>query len=557
MRKILFTVLLAAAAAGCHKFDSDKMEAALESAVNAPAGPRYAADRWSTMQAIYRDRNFEPIWLQREHPRATARGLVEALTRADDQGLRMRDYDLAGLRKSLENAYRKGGTTMQELADLDLRLTSLYLDYGKDLLTGRLDPAAVDTGWYIKSRRAAVDSTLRAAIRAPNFEHMVAPLLPKQPDYAALVKALEQYRAIASDGGWPDVPAGPPLAPGISSERVAALRVRLAATGDIAPSDTIPAGASASFDATVAAGVRRFQARHGLDTTGVVDRATLAALNVPVQTRIRQIELNLERLRWLPPDLGPRYVLVNIPDYRLHAYDGGRDVLTMRVVVGSEYGHATPVFADTLSEVVFRPTWNVPRDITNEEVIPMVRKDPDYLAQHHYELVRGNSAEPIDPRSIDWNDVDTNKLDFRVRQQPGDDNSLGRVKFLFPNQFDVYMHDTPARTLFGRNARALSHGCVRLEHPDRFAGYVLQGESAWTSERIQQAMTADSTRNVRVKRAVPVYIVYLTAFATDGVLQFRHDPYGTDGRAIGKIGNPAPDAALDSARVALQKFFKS
>ncbi|MEO8226016.1 MAG: L,D-transpeptidase family protein, partial [Gemmatimonadota bacterium] len=294
-----------------------------------------------------------------------------------------------------------------------------------------------------------------------------------------------------------------------------------------------------------------------LDSTGVVEAATLKALNVPVEARIRQMELNLERLRWLPHAFGDRYVLVNIPDYRLHAFDGGKEVLTMRVVVGSEYGHATPVFADTLSTVVFRPYWNLPRDITNEEVLPKLRDDPNYLAAHHYEVVRGNNSEVVDPQSIDWKDVDTSKIDFRIRQQPGEDNSLGRVKFLFPNQFDIYMHDTPARNLFGKDQRALSHGCVRLEHPDQFASYVLDGQSEWTPERIQTAMTSDSSQQVSVKRKLPVYIVYLTAYTDGGALQFRGDPYGADSRAIAKLGQPLPDATRDSARAALRRFFKS
>ncbi len=552
MRRFVLGAVLAIGLAGCHKFDSDKMESALEQAVTAKSTPRYAAGRWGTMQAIYQERSYSPIWLQREHPRATARGLVDALTQADEQGLRMRDYDLTGLRTALENAYRKGGTTMEELAALDLRLTSLYLDYGSDLLTGRLDPAAVDTSWYIKQRRSAVDSALRAAIGAKDFDGMIAPLVPQQRDYADLVKGLAQYREIEAKGGWPTVPAGPTIRAGASGARVLALHDRLAFTGDLASGQ-----APAQFDASLAAGVRHFQARHGLDSTGVVEAATLKALNVPVEARIRQMELNLERLRWLPHAFGDRYVLVNIPDYRLHAFDGGKEVLTMRVVVGSEYGHATPVFADTLSTVVFRPYWNLPRDITNEEVLPKLRDDPNYLAAHHYEVVRGNNSEVVDPQSIDWKDVDTSKIDFRIRQQPGEDNSLGRVKFLFPNQFDIYMHDTPARNLFGKDQRALSHGCVRLEHPDQFASYVLDGQSEWTPERIQTAMTSDSSQQVSIKRKLPVYIVYLTAYTDGGALQFRGDPYGADSRAIAKLGQPLPDATRDSARAALRRFFKS
>ena len=535
MRRLLSAALIALAVGGCHKFNSDEMTATLERTVTATAAPRYAADRWKTMQAIYRERNFAPVWLDKERPRQQARDLIDALTSADNQGLRMRDYDLPGLRNALEQAYHEGKTTSADLANLDLRLTSLFLDYGRDLLAGRLDPAAVDSGWYIKLRRASVDSTLRLAIRETDFKAMIRPLVPQQKEYGELVAWLEKYRDLASRGGWTAVTA----------RDTAALRARLAATGDI------------SGSAPLADGLRHFQARHGVDSTGKLDAATLAQLNVPISTRIRELELNLERLRWLPANFGDRYVLVNIPDFALHAYDGGKEVLTMRVVVGDEYGHATPVFADTLSQVVFQPYWNVPPSIVKAEILPKVQQDPHYLDTHHFEVVRGSKDEVVSASSVDWNDLDTTKMDVRVRQLPGDDNALGHVKFLFPNQFNIYMHDTPARSLFARNARSLSHGCIRLEHPDQFADYVLAGDAAWTPDRIRQAMESDTNRTVAVKRRLPVYIVYLTAFVRDGQLQFRDDLYGSDARAITKLGVPVADSGLDSARTALRKLLKS
>ncbi len=535
MRRLLPAVVLALALSGCHKFNSDEMTATLEQTVSARTAPRYAADRWKTMQAIYRERSYAPIWLDREKPRPQARDLIDALTSADNQGLRMKEYDLPGLRTALDQAYHEGKTTSQDLANLDLRLTSLFLDYGRDLLVGRLDPSAVDSGWYIKARRASVDSTLRLAIRGSDFRSMVRPLLPEQKEYGDLVAWLEKYRALAARGGWQAVTA----------RDTAGLRTRLAATEDLAGGTDL------------ADGIRHFQARHGLEATGKVDPATLAELNVPIGTRMRAIELNLERLRWLPATFGDRYVLVNIPDYSLHAYDGGKEVLTMRVVVGDEYGHATPVFADTLSQVVFQPYWNVPPSIVKAEILPKVQKDPRYLDTHHFEVVRGDKDEVVDASSVDWNDVDTTRLGFRVRQQPGDDNALGHVKFLFPNQFNIYMHDTPARSLFAKNARSESHGCIRLEHPDQFADYVLAGDPTWTPERIREAMESDTNRTVPVRQRLPVYIVYLTTFVRDGQLQFRPDVYGSDDRAITRLGVPVADAALDSARTALRKLLKS
>jgi L,D-transpeptidase YcbB len=267
---------------------------------------------------------------------------------------------------------------------------------------------------------------------------------------------------------------------------------------------------------------------------------------VPVETRIRQIELNLERYRWLPSDFGKRYILVNIPDFRLYAYDKGKETLTMRVIVGDEYGNATPVFADSMTYIVFRPQWDMPRRILVDEVIPKVRDDIYYLAKHGYEVVDTANNEVIsDPSSIDWSDLDTAQIHFRVRQKSGAGNALGNVKFMFPNQYSIYLHDTPADHLFDRSKRTLSHGCVRVEDPVKLAGYVLARQGDWDEEKIREAIEPPgagevSPISVDLEHPVPVYLVYLTAFVRDGVLQFRDDPYGKDRRAMGPMGKAAP-----------------
>jgi murein L,D-transpeptidase YcbB/YkuD len=279
-----------------------------------------------------------------------------------------------------------------------------------------------------------------------------------------------------------------------------------------------------------------------------VGAATLAALNVPVEVRIRQIQLNLERYRWLPGGFGPRYIYVNIPDYELYAYDGGKPVLTMRVVVGDEYENATPVFADSMTFVVFRPQWYVPQRILVKEMVPRIRKKLSYLARHNLEVVDAKrESQVLNPRRINWSRVDTTHI--RVRQKGGPTNHLGLVKFMFPNQFAVYLHDTPDRALFKRPTRTLSHGCVWVEKPVELADYVLAGQDDWNEMTIQEAMeTAPSAgeggsvdgHTVRLARPVPVYIVYLTAFVREGALNFRHDPYGKDREAIARLGKPSP-----------------
>lgn len=548
-------ILAAAAAAGlvvlgCHKDRSEATAAAVRAAVAAtkpPAG--IPASRWRVVQAVYGDRAAAPLWLEGGRPTDRARELVQALCHADAQGLRPRDYDLAGLERDLAAADAKDPTPAA-LAALDVRLTALFLDYGGDLLAGRLDPRAVDTGWYIKDRRRGIDSTLRVAAAGKTFRDMIAPLAPTQRDYADLVDWLARYRQIAERGGWPVVPGKGPIRPGDRGPRVAALRARLAASGDL---DSAAARAGAApYDRALAQAVARFRDRHGLApdsgvpaaAEAVVDAATLAELNVPAAARVRQIELNLERLRWLPHEFGSRYVLVNIPDYELHAYDGGKEVLAMRVIVGKQYENATPVFADTMSYVVFHPRWNVPHDIVANEIIPKMQADAHWAAEHGYEIVDPKQDTVVDPGSIDWKGVDTANFAFGVRQKPGPDNSLGRIKFMFPNSFDIYLHDTPAKQLFDRRVRDFSHGCVRVEEPERLAQYVFAGDPEWSAERIHQALVEDTaTVQAKVPRRLPVYLVYLTAFSRNGTLEFRDDPYGADRRALARMGEVAADSA--------------
>jgi murein L,D-transpeptidase YcbB/YkuD len=413
------------------------------------------------------------------------------------------------------------------------------------LLAGRLDPKAVASEWYIRARRSTIEGTLRGAAQAEEFQGIVAPLRPHLPGYAELVKALAGYRQILGHGGWPQVPGRSRLRRGDRGARVAVLRRRLRITGDLRGS----AGGKPVYNRAVAKAVARFQARHGIPSDGIVGAATLAALNVPVQARIRQIQLNLERYRWLPAEFGPRYIYVNIPDYELYGYDGGKPVLKMRVVVGDEYGKATPVFADSMTFVVFRPYWYVPHRILVREILPRIRKKRSYLVRHHFEVVDAK-REPLvlNPRRINWSRVDFTKV--RVRQRGGSPtNPLGLVKFMFPNQFAVYLHDTPTRKLFNRPKRTLSHGCVWVEKPVELADYVLAGQDDWDEKKIREAMqTAHSAgedggadrHTVTLERPLPVYIVYFTAFVRDGILNFRRDPYGKDRAAIARLGKLSP-----------------
>src|SRR5829696_8683281 len=535
-------VALVLSAHGCHH-DDPSSRAIRSTLASAVAPPSLRTSRWKLVQRIYRDREYRPLWTTGPKLNGQARDLIETLCHGEREGLRAADYDLAGLSAELTRLHQEKDPVPELIAALDLRLTQRFLDYGADLLAGRLDPQAVDNGWYIRARRATIDSLLQVSLRAEGLDDVIEPLRPRQREYKEMVNALEQYREIQAKGGWPLVPGARKLARGSDGPSVRALRKRLDATDDVGY-----AWGKTVYDDKVAAAVARFQERHGIPVDSVVGPATLKALNVPVESRIRQIELNLERYRWLPSDFGQRYILVNIPDYQLYAYDAGEQVLTMRVIVGDEYGHTTPVFADSMTYLVFRPQWDIPRRILVDEVIPKVQEDIYYLAKHGYEVVdTARNVVIADPSAIDWSDLDTTEITFRVRQKAGIDNALGNVKFMFPNQFSVYLHDTPADHLFDRSRRTLSHGCVRVEDPVKLAGYVLAHQGDWSEPKIREAIARPKAGQtvapitVDLKQPVPVYLVYLTAFMRNGVLQFRDDPYGKDSRVVRQMGKPAAD----------------
>jgi murein L,D-transpeptidase YcbB/YkuD len=527
--------LLGAAACG-----RDQTAKQLERTLSSPDAAAAVGTRLELVRRVYLDRDYQPVWIDGSELEGRALDLIETLCHAEREGLRSADYDLPGLQAQLARLREHKKSNPAALAALDLRLTRAFLDYATDLLAGRLDPQAVHNGWYIRARRAVIDSTLRSALSQDAFDDMVSPLRPRQKEYKELLEVLADYREIEAKGGWERIEGVSRLRWGDEGPTVAVLRQRLQATGDLEKAEGKPI-----YDDRVAKAVARFQERHGIPADSSVDAKTLAALNVPVETRIRIIELNLERYRWLPSDFGKRYILVNIPDYRLYAYDEGKERLTMRVTVGEEYTHATPVFADSMTHVVFRPYWEVPRRIMVDSVIPNVRKNIHYLAQHSYEVVDLARNEVIaDPSAINWSKLNMKKIPFRVRQKPGPDNQLGTVKFMFPNQFSVYLHDTPADSLFEKQNRTDSHGCVRVEDAVKLAGYVLEKQEGWGDDEILEAIAADPTKDmtptsVYLKHPVPVYLLYLTAFVRDGVLHFRDDPYRKDRRAMARMGQPA------------------
>jgi L,D-transpeptidase YcbB len=490
---------------------------------------------WKQTRAFYEKRTFEPAWIDDGAPRGQMDALIRAIQRAGDEGLDPELYSASALDARRKDASKgfltKKGFKPDEAVAMDVWLTWLYMKYASDLADGISDLAHSDPKWRIKPETFDALAHLEGALADNRVEQSLQDLVPNHPEYVALRKALVQYRQIAAKGGWPRVqaPAAVKLTPGRSSALVPALAARLAVTGDYTGSIP-PEGQPAVYGPELEEAVKRFQRRHGLQDDGSVGAPTVAEMNVPVDVRVREIELNLERWRWLPRDLGERSILVNIPEMRLDVRDHGQVPLSMRVVVGKP-DTQTPIFNDEMTHVIFSPYWNVPTDIAQKETLPSLMRDPSFLDRMNMEVVdaKGN---PVDASSVDL----SNPGNYRFRQRPGTSNALGLVKFMFPNQFDVYLHDTPADSLFARASRSFSHGCVRVEQPEQLAQYVLHDQPEWTPEKISEAMHAGHEQTVKLKEPIPVYLGYWTARVTpDGILQFRKDVYGIDARLTTKL----------------------
>lgn len=481
---------------------------------------------WKLTRAFYERRDFEPAWIDGNDPRRDVGELIAAIQASAEEGL---DPDLYNARL-LEARWRQArsgfiarkGFYPSEAGSFDVWFTYLYMKYASDLADGLSDLAHADPAWRIEPEKFDPAAHLEGALERKAVGRSLNALAPDNPQYRALRDALASYRAQAAAGGWPAVPRRLTLKPRARGPHVGLLARRLAASGDYSGPAAAP-GQPAVYGPELQEAVRRFQRRHGLHEDGVVGPAVAAELNVPVEKRIAQIALNLERWRWLPRSLGDRYVMVNIPEYRLEVWEGSRVSLEMRVVVGHQ-DTPTPIFNDEMTHLVFSPYWNVPPGIAEGETLPEILKDPGFLARNNMEVLDAG-GRVIDPLAMDLSDPTI----YRFRQRPGSGNSLGLVKFMFPNEFNVYLHDTPAGSLFARVTRSFSHGCVRLEQPAALAAYVLADRPEWTPERIREAMQAGEERTVKLRRPLPVYLGYFTARASaDGLVQFRRDVYGID-----------------------------
>ena len=470
--------------------------------------------------------------------------MLNAVGEADREGLIPEDYHLAAIEDALADLESEANTesTAGMLVDLELLLTDSFLIYGTHLLAGRTDPEEVDPEWH--AQRDDTDMTDMAAVLQEGVEKdrvgkVLREILPQDIRYVRLREALDFYRDLGARGGWSEVRGEAKLEKGTHGPEVAALRTRLLAAGDLEPSSN---PGKDEFDDDLERAVLRFQRRHGLTPDAVVGPATREALNTPVEERIDVIIANLERCRWLPRDLGRRHLLINIARFELDVFEDNGSVMNMRVIVGKQY-RRTPVFSDDMTYLVLSPRWHVPPNIVKKDVLPEILKDINYLAAKRMKVYLGwgSDAEEIDARTVDWSSLGDGILKYRFTQDPGPENSLGRIKFMFPNKFHVYLHDTPSRDLFSRTERAYSSGCIRVERPVELAEYLLRGNPGWSREKIVETIEKWKEETVRLTEPVPVHLLYWTAWVDeDGAVNFRKDIYGRDRRLERALRMPAP-----------------
>ncbi|UCF30338.1 MAG: L,D-transpeptidase family protein [bacterium] len=515
-------------------------------------------------------------WSNSSWPLPRANSLVEKVMEAEEIGLRFSYYNLDEVRAILTEANARKETggrpvSRRKLLKLDRLLTKLFLIYGGNLLYGHIDPLNLEGEGGTAPEEIDLVQTLQNAVGTDLIPESLDWLQPRHPGYSGLKSVLKYYREISDRGGWPQVPFGTDLKRSDRGPRVLALKARLLVTGDLETNST-----DDLFDNPVEEAVRRFQARHGLEVTGEVDALTLSDLNMPVEARIRQIRVNLERWRWLARDFGTRYLMIDIAGFRLAVVERGREILEMPIIVGQP-SWKTPTFSGTMTYLVLNPVWRIPREIVIEEFVPKILENPDYLSDMRVRILRG--PEEIDPASIEWESLEED-MDFWLVQESCAENPLGRIKFMFPNDFEVYLHDTPQQELFSASFRAFSHGCVRIQKPFELMDYLLENPNQcpdkpvgidrqteipeelsalldrarqdpcftveeylerdclnWTHLSVLAALQTGLEQYLVLPEPIQVHLTYLTAWVdSGGTIHFRTDLYGYD-RAIDQALN--------------------
>lgn len=499
------------------------------------------------MYKFYGDRDYRLAWFKDNEPVPQVEKFLSAIDRASKEGLDPKNYrvlDYEGMLKRYNEMGSKDSARLKLQEEIDIALTASYFNYASDFYRGRVSPQNVSQiDWGVKQNKIKLHKALQTILEERESTYPYYEFEALHKGYTDLRSALQKYRAIQEKGGWVKVqlPSDKKkLQKGDTAVAVLQIRQRLNPEQKVNATDP----KLKLFDEDIEKQVKQFQLLHGLDQDGIVGGTTLSTMNVPVEQRIDQIMVNMERWRWIPKRLVPKkldqkFIWVNIPEYKLYIYEDPngepdaersyKEVMNMKVVVGKTL-HSTPIFSDKMEYVVMAPYWNVPNSIVENEIKPAMLKNPGYLDRNNMEIVtKEKNPKPISVSSIDWESVTEKNFPYMVRQKPGPKNSLGSIKFLFPNEHAVYLHDTPADALFNQTNRGFSHGCVRLEKPVELAKYVLKDMPEWNESTIRGTINGGEEKWVTLPKEIQVYLVYFTTWVDDkGQIHFREDIYGHD-----------------------------
>jgi murein L,D-transpeptidase YcbB/YkuD len=494
---------------------------------------------FETVHRFYDRRGYLPAWSDERGFTTMADRLLQVIGEAEAEGLRPTDYHLDAMRQIRADfeATRDAQRRIRLRTDFDLLATDAFMTLGAHYLAGRLDPVTVDPQWHATRRATDMSHRLSEALRTQTVYRSLKEMLPPQAEYAQLREELARFRAIAARAtAWPRVPDGPSLELGSTGPRVVALKDRLGRFGYYEAPEDESEDAAATFGADLRDAVIAFQRRYSLADDGVVGPRTLAALNASLDDRINQIMANMERWRWLPESLGARHIRVNIAGFDVRVFDQGEQIWITRAIVGRTY-RRTPVFTGSMTYMVLNPSWELPNSIAVRDKLPLIKRDISVLNDQKIAVLQGWGANErvIDPATVNWNELSSARFPYRLRQRPGPQNALGQVKFMFPNRFNVYLHDTPTRGLFARARRDFSSGCIRTENPLELAELLLKGQEGWSRERIDSILASGRETTVTLSRPVPVHILYWTAVVEDGRVHFHDDIYERDGRVVAAL----------------------
>ena len=502
---------------------------------------------WSEeSEEFYRNRDFKPAWFENGSLNRQGEKLIEKMKSAWEDALPEPAIYLAKVEDAMIRMHKRSAgkiSTAEIISDADVNLTLAWFDYAAKLSSGILNPADLNVIWEVLPENPDYVKILEDDLRNGGFGQSFDHLRPEHEQYELLLQAFKDLLEIRSSGGWPLPGFFPLIKENDSDANVIRLKEFLLATGDLQENDSSWVNAPI-FDNRLTQAVKKFQYRHGLKQDGIVGNATLQHMNVPLDYRLDQIRLNIDRIRWLPDDFGDNHIIINIPDFAFEYHQDGEKVKEMDVVVGENENY-TPVLEDTLYSIIFNPAWNVPNSIATNEIFPKILEDSTYMERNQYSVLRDSyvSGDTINHLTFDWSEVPRDSFPFFVVQHPGPLNSLGRVQFMLENQYSIFLHDTPANHLFNIEQRDFSHGCVRLERPADLAITLLKEQLP--TDSITRYLSEQDKKIVYLEEKIPVHLIYQTTWVDETeLLHFREDIYGFDKLSMPALQRNFPEAVV-------------